>query len=99
LRDIPTADVIGRLEAAGVPVGAVRDLAEVFADPAVRDRGMVLPIDFAGAGRVEVANTPWQFDGRPSGITRNPPRLGEHTADVIAEIRATVHDRPQRGLA
>src|SRR5664279_951052 len=39
-----SAEVIGRLETAGVPVGAVRDMAEVFADPEIRARGMVLPV-------------------------------------------------------
>ncbi len=82
----PSATVISLLEQAGVPVGAVRDMAAVFADPEVRARGMVLPIDLAGGGHTEVANTPWQFDGRSSAISRNPPRLGQHTTEVTGEL-------------
>lgn len=82
LSERTTADVIERLEQAGVPVGAVRDLAEVFADAGVRARGMVLPIEVDGTGRTEVANTPWHFDGQTSQVNRQPPRLGEHTAEI-----------------
>jgi formyl-CoA transferase len=93
LRGHPSATVIDRLESAGVPVGPVRDMAEVFADPQTRARGMVLPIELADGRRTEVANTPWQFDGRNAALVRNPPRLGEHTTEVIAELVRTENER------
>lgn len=87
LAALPSAVVIERLERVGVPVGPVRDLAEVFADPELRARGMVLPLEFDDAPATAVANTPWQFDGRGSVVTRNPPRLGEHTVEVTRALR------------
>jgi crotonobetainyl-CoA:carnitine CoA-transferase CaiB-like acyl-CoA transferase len=83
LRERNSSDVIERLEQAGVPVGPVRDLAEVFADPDVRARGMVLPIRVDGAGGTEVANTPWHVDGQCAQVTRQPPRLGQHTEEIL----------------
>lgn len=79
-------EAIERLERAGVPAGAVHDLAEVLSDPEVRRRRMVLPIEREGYGASEVVNTPWKVDGRAATVYRQPPCLGEHTDEVMEEI-------------
>lgn len=90
LLELTGAEAIGRLEQAGVPVGAVNDLAQVLNDPEVRRRQMVLPIERVGYGTAEVVNTPWKIDGLASAVRRQPPRLGEHTQEILAEL----HGRP-----
>ncbi len=97
LRALTSEEVIVRLEEAGVPVGAVRDLADVFADTDTRARGMVLPVDLGDDQHTEVANTPWQFDGGSADIVRNPPQLGEHTGEITAELERAEQDRTARG--
>lgn len=89
LRELDTDDVIARLEQAGVPVGPIEDLAQVLHDPALRRRQMVLPVHREGYGDTEVVNGPWKVDGRSSAVRRPPPRLGEHTDEVLADLRAT----------
>ena len=84
LRRLTTDDVIARLEAARVPVGPILDLAQVLHDPGVRRRGMVLAVHRDGHGGSEVVNGPWKVDGRTSTVRRQPPRLGEHTDEVLA---------------
>jgi formyl-CoA transferase len=83
LLGLATSDVIARLEGAGVPVGPVTGLAQVLADPGVRRRQMVLPLPGEGEGLTEVVNTPFKVDGRAPTVRRPPPRLGEHTAEVL----------------
>ena len=65
---------IEKLEAAGVPCGPINDLAEVFSDPQLLSRGMVLEQD----GLRMVAN-PLKFSGTPVDDPLSPPALGEHS--------------------
>nr|WP_269810404.1 CoA transferase [Kineosporia rhizophila] len=78
-------EVTERLQQAGVPVGPVRDLGEVFDDPETARRGMVLSVTSAGGPPTGVVNTPFRFDGHPPAAHRPPPRLGEHTSEIISE--------------
>ncbi len=89
LAGLGTDDVIARLERARVPVGPIRDLAQVLHDPALRARQMVLPVHREGHGDTEVVNGPWKVDGRTSTVYRQPPRLGEHTDEVLAGLGKT----------
>ena len=88
LEALGTAEVIRQLENFGVPVGPIEDLTQVLHDPEVRRRRMVLPIHRDGAEDVEVVNGPWKVDGHASAVRRQPPRLGEHTEEVMAELRS-----------
>ncbi|MGA8209036.1 MAG: CoA transferase [Nocardioidaceae bacterium] len=77
--------VTGLLEAAGVPVGPVRDLAEVLEDPEVRRRSMLLRVGHPDDPTTEVVNGPIKIDRCAPAVRRQPPRLGEHTEEVLAE--------------
>ena len=75
-----------RSSAAGVPCGPINDLAQVFDDPQVRHRGLRVevpaPARRAGAGRrlAHPALPARRCDTGP------PPRLGEHTREVLVEV-------------
>jgi len=70
----PRAWWIEELEAAGVPCGPINDLADVFSDPQLLSRGMVLERD----GLRMVAN-PLKFSGTPLEAGSSPPALGTHS--------------------
>jgi crotonobetainyl-CoA:carnitine CoA-transferase CaiB-like acyl-CoA transferase len=70
----------------GMPVGRVRSLPEVFADPQVRHNEMVVDLQHPALGTVAVTGSPLRFDGGQAMTTRPPPRLGEHTAEIFAEL-------------
>ena len=80
------ADWLGALEAAKVPCGAINDLGEVFADPQVRERGMVHQWDHPLAGPVNLVASPLKLGGTPVRTDLPPPLLGEHTDEVLREV-------------
>jgi len=86
LRRRGTADWQAVLEQAGVPAGPILDLAEVFADPGVQARGVEVSVEHPTAGRWRMVGAPWRIDGQRFHVRRPPPRLGEHTAEVLAEV-------------
>lgn len=89
LRTLTGPEPIDRLKQGGVPVGAFNDLAKVLNDPEVRRRQMALPIERDGYGSAKVVNGPWIVDGCISAVDRQPPRLGEHTEEILAEFLET----------
>jgi crotonobetainyl-CoA:carnitine CoA-transferase CaiB-like acyl-CoA transferase len=72
----PRAWWIEGLEAAGVPCGPISRLDEVFTNPQILARGMVIEQD----GIRMVAN-PLKFSATPLGAPTSPPKLGEHDGD------------------
>jgi crotonobetainyl-CoA:carnitine CoA-transferase CaiB-like acyl-CoA transferase len=82
------AELLDKLEAAGVPAGPINDLAQVFADPQVIHRGMRVEPPSAAAkdGKIPGVRTPIVIDGAPMAAGRPAPRLGEHTVEILREI-------------
>ena len=73
------------LEAAGIPCGPVNDLADVFADPQVRARGMVVESPHPLAGTVPLVRSPMKLSATPADLRHAPPLLGQHTDEVLRE--------------
>jgi len=73
------------LEAAGIPCGPVNDLADVFADPQVRARGMVVEVPHPHAGTLPLVGSPITLSATPVESPRAPPLLGQHTDNVLRE--------------
>jgi len=82
--------ILSRLEAAGVPVGPINDVAEVFADPQVVHRGLRIDLPRAGGGTVPSVRNPIVMSRSPLASARAAPRLGEHTREILAEIGCTI---------
>ncbi len=74
------------LEPSGVPCGPINDLAQVFADPQVRHRGMQVTAPHPAAGEVTMVANPIHFSATPITHDRAPPVLGQHTAEVLREV-------------
>jgi formyl-CoA transferase len=77
---------LAALTAAGVPCGPIRDLREVFEDPQVRHRGMRVEVPHAAGVPCPTVASPMRFSAAPIGYDRPPPRLGEHTREVLREV-------------
>ena len=74
------------LEAVKVPCGPINDLADVFADPQVREREMVVTLPHALSGTVDLVASPMKFSATPVQYRLPPPLLGEHTDVVLHEL-------------
>jgi formyl-CoA transferase len=78
-------EVMDILGAAGVPSGACQDTGEVLADPHLRERQMVVDVDFPTRGTYQTVGCPIKLSDSPAEIVR-PPLLGEHTAEILASV-------------
>jgi crotonobetainyl-CoA:carnitine CoA-transferase CaiB-like acyl-CoA transferase len=79
-------DWLAALEAAKVPCGAINNIGEVFADPHVRERGMVHQWEHPLAGALDLVASPLKLAGTPVRTDLPPPLLGEHTEQVLREL-------------
>jgi crotonobetainyl-CoA:carnitine CoA-transferase CaiB-like acyl-CoA transferase len=74
------------LDAAGVPNGPINDIAQVFAEPQVRARGVKIELEHAAAGKLPMVASPMRFSGTPLEHKLAPPLLGQHTDEVLQEV-------------
>jgi crotonobetainyl-CoA:carnitine CoA-transferase CaiB-like acyl-CoA transferase len=77
------ADAVAACQRAGVPAGPVRSVAEAFADPQVAARHMVVGFENSS---LRTVGSPLTLLGTPPEYRLPPPRLGEHTDEVLAEL-------------
>jgi formyl-CoA transferase len=87
LAERTSADWIERLNAAGVPCGAINTVDKVFADPQVAHLGVVQDIDTRDArGVLHVIGQPVSLARTPSRLVAPPPERGQHTEEVLREF-------------
>jgi crotonobetainyl-CoA:carnitine CoA-transferase CaiB-like acyl-CoA transferase len=86
MKQRPKAEWLAALEAAKVPCGAINDIGEVFADPQVRERGMVHQWQHPLSGTLKLVGSPIKLSGTPVRTDLPPPLLGEHTEQVLQEV-------------
>jgi crotonobetainyl-CoA:carnitine CoA-transferase CaiB-like acyl-CoA transferase len=72
---------------AGLPASVVRTLQEILAHPHLAARGTLQPVDVPELGRsVNVVGAGFRFEHDQPAFQGPVPRLGEHTAEVLAEL-------------
>lgn len=81
-----TDEWVDDLVEAGVPGGPLRDYPGALADPHTEATGMVVEAVHPTAGTVRMLGSPLHLAESPFAAPRRPPLLGEHTAEVLAEI-------------
>jgi crotonobetainyl-CoA:carnitine CoA-transferase CaiB-like acyl-CoA transferase len=86
LRDRSAAEWMEVLEKHQIPCAPVNTMAQALSDPQLLANGMVRTIDHPDLGKIHQLGSPYTFNGRVAAIRRPPPRLGEHTAELLAEV-------------
>lgn len=84
--DLDVAEVGRRLDGAGVPNGPVWDLGQVMESKQAQARSMVVACEHPTAGPIRVTGVPIKYSRTPGSIRRPPPRLGEHTDEVLTSL-------------
>ena len=78
------AEWIARLDAAGVPCGAIATVQEICESETLKARGMIWEMDHKTAGVVKTIANPIEFTGTKLATPAPPPRLGEHADEILA---------------
>jgi len=77
-----------RLEAQDLLCAPVRALADALADPQTEINRMLCPMDHPYLGPINVVGSPVHLSAAPLTVRHMPPRLGEHTGEVLQELAA-----------
>lgn len=81
-----TAEWQKRLDEADIPNARMNTLHDLLADPYLRESGFIKQYDHPSEGPLTTMAFPLEFAETPAGMTRPPPRLGEHTDEILAEL-------------
>jgi crotonobetainyl-CoA:carnitine CoA-transferase CaiB-like acyl-CoA transferase len=88
LRMKPSAHWLAALEKLGIPAGPVLHYDEVFTDPQILAREMVVETSHPVTGPFRTMGVPVKLSDTPGSVRRAAPRLGEHTSEVLNERKA-----------
>jgi crotonobetainyl-CoA:carnitine CoA-transferase CaiB-like acyl-CoA transferase len=81
-----STDLIAAMEAAGLPGGRVNEIPDILADPHIADRELVRDMTRSDGTTVKTLAFPGKFSRTPADYRHAPPRSGENTREVLAEL-------------
>jgi formyl-CoA transferase len=74
------------IEKAGVPCGPINTVDQVFSDPQVLARDMLVDVEHPEYGKVKVTGPPIKFSETPAAVSTAPPSLGQHNETIYKEL-------------
>jgi len=80
------------LNDAGVPCGPIYTVDQIFKDPQVLAREMLVEVDHPKCGKIQVTGSPIKLSETPAEITTHPPMLGEHNSSILQEFGFSEED-------
>jgi crotonobetainyl-CoA:carnitine CoA-transferase CaiB-like acyl-CoA transferase len=81
-----TAEWVSIFNEADLPNGPAPTLDELFADPYLKAGGLFRRYEHPSEGTLVTSDSPVKYSRTPAAMRRPPPRLGEHTAEVLREL-------------
>ena len=80
-----TDELLARFDANGVPFGKVKTIREFAEDPQARHNRTIFDAEHPELGTLRYVRYPGHLSETPASLVRHPPRLGEHSAEILAE--------------
>jgi crotonobetainyl-CoA:carnitine CoA-transferase CaiB-like acyl-CoA transferase len=77
------AELFDRLD---IPFAPVAKPGDLFEDPQLNAGGRMLDIDFSSGVHAKMPRLPIEMGNHDLGLIHQPPAIGEHTAEIIAEL-------------
>lgn len=88
IKEQPSARWLAGLDALGIPAGPVQTYDQVYTDPQILARDMVVETSHPVTGNFRTMGVPVKLSATPGSVRRAAPRLGEHTGEVLNERKA-----------
>jgi len=86
LKTRPRDEWVQLLNDNAIPCAPINSMDEVFQNPQVLHRNMLVEVDHPKAGKIKLVGIPVKYSDSQIAIRRPPPILGEHTAEILSEI-------------
>lgn len=77
---------IAKLEARNVPCSPINTIAAMVEEEQVAARDMMVDLELEGLGPMRMGGLPLKFSETPGDVRTHPPRLGQHTEEVLASL-------------
>jgi crotonobetainyl-CoA:carnitine CoA-transferase CaiB-like acyl-CoA transferase len=85
-RTMTSAELVDRLNDAGIPCGPIYSIDQTFADPQVRHLGIAQQVESGALGTVTLVGQPFTLSRTPSSLVTGAPEYGEHTDEILGEF-------------
>jgi len=92
MQNFSTEELLSRLDAAGVPFGPVKTVREFAEDPQAQHNRTVFDAEHPEAGTMRYVRYPGHLSETPACLYRHPPRLGEHSTEILQEAGYSAED-------
>lgn len=78
-----TDELLARFDQQGVPFGKVKTIREFAEDPQAQHNRTIFDAEHPELGTLRYVRYPGHFSATPASLNRHPPRLGEHTEELL----------------
>ncbi len=85
-QDFSREDLVELLVAGDILTAPINSIADVVKDPQIRHNEMLVELEHARLGQMNVTGVPIKMRGTPGSVRLPPPMLGQHTAEVLGEL-------------
>ena len=90
LAEYCVAELVPKLEAAGIPYAPIVRPEQLLEDPHLKASGGLAPMTTEDGGTTDVVLLPLTMGGRRPGVRQALARIGEHTQEILGRIKARV---------